>query len=222
MGAGLPQRPSPPPPLLPGSRVRVLDGTHGAGTAQRVKELRRYRAAALPGPALVFSDPPWTVATAVLPCEDAYAPERTLLPEVVPLGAKQDGIGADRNFCTRGCLCGIARRGAFFVRRHPASHVVGQPPGPRRGVGHDAKGQALYEQPLCLTEPATRATLVVRRSTVQLPTPTREGDPELHLLTNLPVAAAPAALLAALYADRWTSETAFQPLTVDLACEVDT
>jgi hypothetical protein len=220
--AGLQQMPSPPPPVRPGYRVRVLDGNHLAGTEHRVKELRRYRAAALPGHALVFYDPQWEVATEAIPREDAYAQERTLLPEVVPMVATQDCIMADRNFCTLGFLFGIARRGAFFVIRHHAANVVGQPHGPRRGVGHDAKGQALYEQALCLAEPDTGATLVVRRITVQLHTPTREGETELHILTNLPVTEASAALISALYADRWTIETACQPLTVDLACEVDT
>lgn len=222
VGACLQHMPSPPPPLLPGYRVRVLDGNHLAGTDHRVKELRRYRAAALPGHALVFYDPQWEVATDVIPCEDAYAQERTLLPAVVPMVAKRDCIVADRNFCTLGFLFGIARRGAFFVIRHHAANVVGQPQGPRRGVGHDARGQALYEQTLCLTEPETGATLVVRRITVQLHTPTRDGETELHILTNLPVADASAAQISALYADRWTIETAFHHLTVDLACEVDT
>jgi hypothetical protein len=222
LGACLQQMPSPPPPVLLGYRVRVLDGNHLAGTEHRVKELRRYRAAALPGHALVFYDPQWDVVTEVIPCEDAYAQERTLLPEVVPMVAKQDCIVADRNFCTLGFLFGVARRGAYFVIRHHGSNVVGQPQGPRRGVGHDARGQALYEQALCLTEPDTGVTLVVRRITVQLRTPTRQGETELHILTNLPVTDAPAALISALYADRWTIETAFQHLTVDLACEVDT
>src|SRR5882762_2335714 len=45
LGACLRQMPSPLPPLLPGYRVRVLDGNHLAGTEHRVGELRRYRAA---------------------------------------------------------------------------------------------------------------------------------------------------------------------------------
>jgi len=48
-----------------------------------------------------------------------------------------------------------------------------------------------------------------------LHTPTRQGETELHMLTNLPGADAPAAQISALYADRWTIETAFQHLTVD-------
>jgi hypothetical protein len=136
--------------------------------------------------------------------------------------AAGDCIVADRNFCTLGFLFGVARRKAFFVVRHHAANVVGQPQGPRRGVGHDARGQALYEQAVSLTEPGTGMTLVVRRITVQVLTPTRDGEVELHMLTNLPLADAPAAQISALYADRWTIETAFQHLTVDLACEVDT
>jgi hypothetical protein len=138
LGACWQQMPSPPPPLLPGSRVRVLDGNPLAGTDHRVKELRRYRAAALPGQALVFYDPQGDVATDVIPCEDAYAQERTLLPAVVPLVAKRDCIVADRNVCTLGVLFGVARRGAVFVIRHHVSTVVGQPQGRRRGVGPEA------------------------------------------------------------------------------------
>lgn len=43
-----------PPPLLPRYRVRVLDGNHLAGTEHRIFELRRFRAAVLPGQALVL------------------------------------------------------------------------------------------------------------------------------------------------------------------------
>jgi hypothetical protein len=85
-----------------------------AGTEHRLLELRRYRAAALPGHALVFSDPQWEVVTEVLPCEDADTQERALLPEVGPLVAARDGMVADRNFCTTGFLFAIARRRAFL------------------------------------------------------------------------------------------------------------
>jgi len=61
------------PPLLPGYRVRVLDGNHLTGTEHRISALRRYRAAALPGQALVFYDPQFDLCTDVFPCEDAYS-----------------------------------------------------------------------------------------------------------------------------------------------------
>jgi len=44
----------------------------------------------------------------------------------------------------------------------------------------------------------------------------------LHILTNLPLEAANAVRIAELYADRWTIETAFQQLTEDLRCEINT
>jgi hypothetical protein len=111
LGVSLQQMPTPPPPLLPGYRVRVLDGNHLAGTEHRLLALRRYRAAALPGHALVIYDPQGDVVTDVIPCDDAYAQERALRPEGVPMGVARDCIVADRNFCTTGVLFGIARRG---------------------------------------------------------------------------------------------------------------
>src|SRR5262249_9753884 len=86
-------------------------------------------------------------------------PKRTLLPEVVPMVAERDCIVADRNFCTMGFLFGMARRGAFFVIRQHGSNVIGELQGPRRMVGHDARGQTLYEQTMCLTEADAGATL---------------------------------------------------------------
>jgi hypothetical protein len=45
------------PPLLPGYRVRMLDGNHFSATERRLKELRTETAAPLPGQALVVFDP---------------------------------------------------------------------------------------------------------------------------------------------------------------------
>lgn len=222
LGACLRQMPAPPPPLLRGYRVRVLDGNHLAGTEHRLGELRRYRAAALPGPSLVFYDPQWDLVTEVIPCEDAYAQERSLLPEVLAKGAARDCMVADRNFCTTGFLFGLAHRGAFFVIRQHAATLTWHLQGPRRYVGQDERGQALYEQALGLTAADTGATLVTRRITIELLTPTRQSETALHILPNLPPADAPARQVAALYGDRWTIETAFQHLTLDLQCEVDT
>ena len=61
----------------------------------------------------------------------------------------------------------------------------------------------------------------MRRITIELDEPTRDGDTELHLLTNLP-ARVRAKVIARLYQKRWTIETAFQELTVALKCELNT
>jgi len=57
-----------PPEPLPGYRLRVLDGNHLAGTEHRILELRPYRAAPLPGQALVFYDPRFDLLADVIPC----------------------------------------------------------------------------------------------------------------------------------------------------------
>jgi len=210
-----------PRPLLPGYRVRVLDGNHLAGTEHRILELRRYRAAPLPGQALVVYDPQCDVVTDVIPCEDAYAQERSLLDEVLALIVAGDLMVADRNFCTIGFLFGIKRRNAFFVIRQHAS-LPWEPKGKRRSAGRDAKGRPIYEQTICLTDPETGETLNARRITIVLDKPTKQGETEIHILTNLSWKVADALKVAELYGDRWTIEGAFLQLTVDLKCEIDT
>ena len=52
--------------------------------------------------------------------------------------------------------------------------------------------------------------------------PTRDGDTELHLLTNVPAKDARAKVIAELYRRRWTIETAFQELEATLNGEINT
>jgi hypothetical protein len=210
------------PPLLPHYRVRVLDGNHLTGTEHRLLELRRFRAAVLPGQALVFYDPRFDLMTDVIPCEDAYAQERSLLDQALNCISARDCIVADRNFCTTGFLFGIRRRRAFFVIRQHASTLSWQLQGKRRWTGKDGRGRDIYEQAMVLSDPETGETFTVRRITIALDKPNKEGETELHILTNLPRKAADAVRVADLYADRWTIETGFQHLTDDLRCEIDT
>lgn len=210
------------PPLLPRYRVRALDGNHLAGTEHRIFELRRFRAAALPGQSLAFYDPRYGLITDVIPCEDAYAQERSLLDQALACISTRDCILADRNFCTTGFLFGIHRRGAFFVIRQHASTLSWELQGKRRWKGKDGRGRDIYEQAVCLSDPETGETFTARRITIALDKPNKDGETELHILSNLPRKAADAVKIADLYADRWTIETAFQQLTDDLRCEIDT
>ncbi len=52
-----------------------------------------------------------------------------------------------------------------------------------------------------------------RRVVVQLDRPTRDGETEIALLTNLPEPDAPSVLVAQLYRKRWRIETLFQVAT---------
>jgi hypothetical protein len=208
------------PALLPGYQVKILDGNHLAGTEHRLQELRTTRAGALPGQALVVLDPARMLVVDLFPCEDGHAQERALLPEVLDTVQPRDLWIADRNFCTTDFLFGIARRQAcFLIRLHQATlhwKGVGEP----CWLGRITTGQ-VYARAGWLTD-GRGQELAVRRLTVVLDQPTRDGDTEIHLLTNVPIGDADACILAALYRERWTLEAAFQELTVSLACEVNT
>jgi IS4 transposase len=199
-----------------------LDGNHLSGTDHRILELRRYRAAALPGQALVFYDPQWDLISDVIPCEDGHAQERSLTEEIVASVVRGDCVIADRNFCTTRIVFGIARRKAFFVIRQHKSNLIWKRKGRKRVVGKDERGRRIYQQAVVLTDEKSGETLTARRITIELDKPTEDGEMEIHILTNLPVEDADALKIASLYADRWTIETAFQHLTEDLRCEINT
>jgi IS4 transposase len=208
------------PDWLPGYRTRVLDGNHLPGTEHRLKELRTIRAGALPGHALVVLDPRLMLATDVIPCEDGHAQERSLLDQVLELVAAKDLWVADRNFCTTDFLFGIVGRGGSFVIRQHASTLRWEFVGKRRTRGRIETGR-VFEQTIRATNEAGE-TLILRRVTVLLDRPTRDGETELHLLTNLPAKDARARAIADLYRRRWTIETAFQELEATLEGEVNT
>lgn len=213
-------KPVPPAPLRR-YRLRVLDGNHLAGTEHRILELRRHRAAALPGQALIFYDPRFDLITDMIPCEDAYAQERSLLDQALALIAANDCVVADRNFCTLGFFFGMYRRGAKFVIRQHAV-LPWTPIGQRRYVGNDEHGRKIYEQTIQITDDSTGETLELRRITIALLKPTKNGETEIHILTNLSSKEANAIRVAKLYADRWTIERAFWHLSEELQSEINT
>ena len=208
------------PPLLRGYRTRILDGNHFSATEHRIEELRTIGDAPLPGKALVVLDPQLKLATHVFPCEDGHAQERSLLYQVLPCVEKGDLWMADRNFCTLGFLFGIRRRKAkFLIRQH--GNLPGRLRGRRKYVGRIKSGR-VYEQSIEITDPETGRKMTVRRITIKLNVPTRDGDTEIHILTNVPRKTGDSRKLAELYAKRWTIETMFQELTETLTCEIKT
>jgi len=208
------------PAPLPGYRVKILDGNHLGHSQRRLKALRDVAAGALPGQTLVVLDPQLGLALDVVCCEDGHAQERSLLGPVLAQVAIQDVWLADRNFCTTGFLFGIAGRGGYFVIRQHASTLRWTRESRRRPVGRMATGR-LYEQRLWLENEAGQ-TLAVRRVTLVLTHATRDGETEIHLLTNLPARVAWARRVAELYRGRWSIEGLFQDLTTILRCEVNT
>jgi IS4 transposase len=208
------------PPRLTGYRVRILDGNHLAATQHRLKELRPLRSGPLPGQALVVYDPQLLLITDVVPCEDAHAQERALLGQVLPLVQAKDVWVADRNFCTTDFLFGIASRQSGFVIRQHAQNLRWCLVGKRHACGRSDTGE-VYEQTVELRD-EEGTILVARRVTVPLDKPTRDGDTELHILTNLPTEDADALTIATLYRGRWTIESAFGELAATLSNEINT
>jgi IS4 transposase len=208
------------PRWIPGYQINVLDGNHLAATEHRLQDLRGTWAAPLPGQALVVLDQQRMLITHVILNEDGHAQERSMIPEVVDL-VKADQLWIeDRNFCTLGLLFGMHRRGAtFVVRQH--GQLQGELMGHARRTGTTRSG-AVYEQLIRVREFESGETLLLRRMTVKLKVPTRDGDMELHILSNVPSGRATAAQLARVYGKRWSIETAFFEITTTLTCEIKT
>jgi hypothetical protein len=207
------------PPLLPGYRVKILDGNHLAATERRLSVLHQCHAGPLPGHALVVLDPALTLITDMVPCEDGHAQERSLLPHILSGIAPGELWIADRNFCTVGFLSGIAKRDAFFdIRQHANFPIASY--GTLHSCGRCTTGE-LFEQRVTFLDD-DGVLRQIRRIVIQLDKPTRDGDTQIALLTNVPASDATARKIAELYSERWTLEGAFQTLTQTLNGEIST
>ena len=206
------------PPLLPGYRAKILDGNCLKATDHRIHELRGTTAGPLPGKSLVVLDPQFKLALDVFPCEDGHAQERALLGQVLPTVKAGDCWIEDRNFCTRQFLLGVAERDAYFVvRQH--GNLPWEAAGRMKRIGQ-IEGAAVYEQPIRIKDDEGNE-LRLRRIRVHLDQPTRDGDRDVFILTNLPKKVN-AKKVANLYRKRWTIENAFQELTEHLNSEINT
>jgi IS4 transposase len=205
-------------PLCRGYRVRVLDGNHLPASEKRLAPLRSFRGAALPGHSLVVYDPDAGIVLDLVPCEDAHAQERTLMPSLLAAAQSGELWIADRNFCTTGILSGWHHKGAaFVVREHGSS------PNPTvltklSKVGRVDTG-TVYEQAVEIGADDTSVKL--RRIEVHLDQVTEGGDAVIRILTNLPGAKS-AEEIANLYRRRWSIENMFQWLESVLHSEVRT
>lgn len=215
-----------PPALLPGYRVKILDGNHLTGTEHRLPETRTLHSSPLPGQALVVLDPQLRLMLDVFPCEDAYAQERSLLPAVLTTVESGDVWIADRNFCTTKFLFGLRdRQAAFVIRRHGSTLHDKQLESDKQELGRCETG-VIYEQILQIGNPeesnSERQVFKLRQIIVQLDAPTRDGETEIRLLTNVPAESATAIEIAELYHRRWKIESAFQEIEQALRSEVNT
>ena len=205
------------PEPIAGYACRILDGNALAGTEHRIVPLRDLGAAGLPGKLLTTYEPASGLILDVVPEEDGHAQERALLDRVAVAAGQL--LIMDRNFCARSFLLRIHGAGAFFLVRRHAQNLPYRELGPPEVLGRSATGTVL-EQAIEVEDPeAPGVAHRLRRIVVRLDRPTRDGDTEVVLVTDLPAAVAAADCCAA-YLERWQLERHYQAMTDLLHCEV--
>ena len=140
------------------------------------------------------------------------------MPETVqpsPLEADRPSGGAPRPRVLVVDDEASVRLGCVLALRSDGWEAVGE----TRNVGRVETG-TVFEQTIHAQYEGKIWTL--RRVTLVLDQATKDGDTEIHMLTNLPEADANACKVAEWYRQRWTLEGVFQDLTVSLQCEINT
>jgi hypothetical protein len=206
-------------PLLPGKRIKLLDGNCIEKSQHRIKEMRSIASGPLPGKSLVVYDPELRLPIHVIPCEDGHAQERLLLKAIYPTIETGDVWVADRNFCIVEFTSKISIQGASFVIREHKKYPF-QLFGKEKYIGKVETG-TVYEQPILVHDKSGRE-YTFRRIRVKLKKETRDGDTDINIITNLSKRAASAKTIARIYRDRWMIETAFQHLAEYLNSEINT
>jgi hypothetical protein len=204
---------------IPGYAARIIDGNILTGTDHRIEVTRGTRSAALPGMSLAIYEPASGVVREVILEENAHAQERSLFDRIA-IAAGQLWI-MDRNFCVRSLLDRIATAGAHFLARWHSSALPYEELEPLRSVGRVPGGE-VFEQMIRADGPRGEAGLArLRRIVLRLDEPTRDGEAEIALITDLPPEVSAEACCRA-YRGRWAIERHFQRLTDLLHCEVPT
>jgi hypothetical protein len=208
LGAGLPEP-------LPGYRARIVDGNLLGKTERRLKPLRGSWSRGLPGRVLAVYEPTRDLVTHAFLEADGHASERSRIDDVLALAAPGDVWIADSSFCIHEVLGRLeAARACFVVRQHGS--LKGRLLGERRDAGRVENGR-VFEQKLELN--GTNGIWEVRRVTLALDEPTRDGVTEIHILSNVPASKATAKALAEAYRKRWTVEGRFYEMSQTLNAE---
>jgi IS4 transposase len=203
------------PEPVPGYRARIVDGNLLGKTERRLGPLRASWARGLPGRVLAVYEPASDLVTHAFLEPDAHASERSRIDDVLGLVGAGDLWIADSHFCTHRILARVADAGAGFVVRQHGS-MVGEAAGPRRVCGRADNG-TVFEQDLTLTWQKREQR--VRRLTLVLDEPTRDGHAEIHVLTNVRREDADAVRLLAAYRQRWSIEGRFYEVAQTLHAE---
>jgi IS4 transposase len=203
-----------------GLQLRIVDGNHLSASEKRLKPLRNYRGAALPGQTLVVYDPDLELMLDMLPWEDAHAQERLIMQALLPRVTKGELWIADRNFCCAPIILGFIERDAYFLVREHAINPNPKVESKLRSIGRVETG-GVYEQAVSIKDDKG-VVHRFRRIEIHLDKETEDGDAVIRLLTNVPASKLNAKRLADLYRRRWRIEALFQRLEDVLQSEIKT
>jgi hypothetical protein len=156
----------------------------------------------------------------LIPCEDGHAQERAYLGELAERVQADELWIADRNFCTIDFMFAIQNKGAYFLIRHHGWLKKWTAEGEQKRAGTTSTGD-VYEQQISIVNDAGDKMLL-RRITVKLFSKTRDGDTEIHILTNAGKRQLSSVRGSECYRERWGIEGMFLELTQSLQCEIDT
>lgn len=199
---------------LHGYRCLSIDGNVLAKSDKRLKVLQDVKGAPLPGKVVARFDLQRQLFDRTYVLLDGHAQESTCCDRIVDDLEPKDVVLADRHYCIVAFLIKIAQaRGFFVIRQH--GRLIGVLLEKRQYIGRISTGE-VYEQTMKLSK--ADDAMIVRRITIKLDKPTRDGDKEIHILSNLPSKVS-ATHVAELYRHRWEEETAFNVLQMTLTCE---
>lgn len=201
--------------IIPGYNVYALDGNHLQESEKRMKPLRMLHDAPLAGTIVARFDLQRQLFDRAYLLADAHAQESTSLDRVLEDLEVGDLLMADRHYCILRFLNAANDKGVkFIIRQH--GRFKGVLTGKRQAMGRTETGE-VFEQAIRTSH--SDDALSMRRLTIVLDKPTRDGATEIHLLTNLP-ADVDALTIANAYRQRWEEETGFFYLTTTLTCEL--
>lgn len=204
--------------ILPGYRIKIIDGNNLAATDHRLSVLRSVEGGPLPGKSLVVLDPELMLAIDQFPCEDAYTQERALFSQVLETVETNDVWVGDRNFCTCMFLVEIANKQAYFVIRQHASMPY-QELTTLKKIGDTQTGK-VFEQDVAIEYEGK--SIISRRVVVRLNHPTRNSETEVAIFCNLKSVNADGIVISNIYLKRWSVEGLFQVVSDTLECEIKT
>ena len=206
------QRPQP----IEGYRLRIVDGNYLAKTQRRIKELRQSSVSALPGMSLALYDYATELIEHLVLSEDGHTNERALMLHMGELLQENDLLMADSLYCTMVMFDTVASKKAKFLIRHHGGLRLREAGALKHGKGRCKTGEVTFQK-ITTTDGKHYTVITIHRDR-----PTKKGQYEVRLLTNLKVTARLATQLAELYLKRWKIEESFRQLTEYLSCEIKT